>query len=234
MIFFEFFMLFFAVFCGFMAEYMLEYQLEREQEKEFMVSMVEELQADSVQVNFILRDSTRVHTLDTLSLLILGGDRSFGNMLKIYQLYYGHAGVVVGMEFNRNTLTQLKNAGNMRLIRNLDVVDSLNMLDNMIRELDDQMDSYREITMENFRLGAKTFDLSYMVRNGRWMSQEEFNQHVKTLTFLTNDRASVIELGNSIQFQSSILKYYHLMLNQYRGYSNRLIRYLQKEYDLKD
>src|SRR5688572_7848350 len=43
---FQFFMLFLAVFCGFLAEYQLEHVIENNREKQFMKTMVEDLEID--------------------------------------------------------------------------------------------------------------------------------------------------------------------------------------------
>jgi len=46
----EFLMLFFAVFLGFMSEYYLEYRAERHKEHDYLVSMVEDLKADTTEI----------------------------------------------------------------------------------------------------------------------------------------------------------------------------------------
>ena len=45
--FWEFLMLFLAVFCGFLAENQREHYVEHQREKQFMTSMVEDLQKDT-------------------------------------------------------------------------------------------------------------------------------------------------------------------------------------------
>ncbi len=45
---FQFLMLFLAVFCGFLAEYQLEHVFENTREKQFMKSMVEDLEKDAL------------------------------------------------------------------------------------------------------------------------------------------------------------------------------------------
>ena len=67
-------MLFLAVFCGFLAEYQLEHKIERDREKQFIASMIKELEADTAQVNRVLNDTTRVNAFDTLMNLIYAGN----------------------------------------------------------------------------------------------------------------------------------------------------------------
>src|SRR5580765_8591160 len=47
----EFVMLFLAVFCGFLAEYKLEQTIERHRENEYIISMIEDLKADTANIN---------------------------------------------------------------------------------------------------------------------------------------------------------------------------------------
>ncbi|MEI7662867.1 MAG: hypothetical protein WCK34_11730 [Bacteroidota bacterium] len=82
--FFEFFMLFLAVFCGFLAEYQLEHKLERDREKQFIVSMVKELQEDLVQIDRVQKDTNRYNKLDTLAMMLLQNDRSPEEIIKTH------------------------------------------------------------------------------------------------------------------------------------------------------
>src|SRR5678810_278991 len=66
--FWEFLMLFLAVFCGFLAEYQLEHKIEKDREKQYIISMIKELEADTAQLKNVLKDSVRVHGID-LSLI---------------------------------------------------------------------------------------------------------------------------------------------------------------------
>jgi hypothetical protein len=47
--FFQFLMLFLAVFCGFLAEYQLEHMMENNREKQFMASLVKDLESETLQ-----------------------------------------------------------------------------------------------------------------------------------------------------------------------------------------
>ena len=234
--FFEFFMLFLAVFCGFLAEYQLEHKLERDREKQFIISMVKELQEDLVQIDRVQKDTNRYKNLDTLAMILLESDRSSEEIKKTYELYFRHTTNIVYMSFNRNTLTQLKNAGNMRLIRKMNVADSLNQLDNKITELNNQWEFYMKIMYDNFKFGSRIFDMGYLIKDkeGKWMkSKEEFNKIPVKFDFITNDKATFIEFGNMMKMQATILLAYQFMLKDYRKYSVRLIAFLKKEYHLE-
>ncbi len=234
--FFEFFMLFLAVFCGFLAEYQLEHKIERDREKQFIISMVKELQEDLVQIDRVQQDTNRYKNLDTLAILLLESERSSEEIKKSYELYFRYSTTIAYMSFNRNTLTQLKNAGNMRLIRKMNVVDNLNQLDNKISELSTQLEFYMKILYDNFKLGSRIFDMGYVIKDkeGKWMrSKEEFNKVPNKYDFITKDKATFIEFGNMMKMQANSLRAYHFVLEDYRKYSVRLIAFLKREYHLE-
>jgi len=230
---FEFFMLFFAVFCGFQADYLLEHKIERDREKQFIVSMIKEIRMDSKELGRVQNDSSRYKYLDTLALNIFGGDRSLENLKRIRRLYLTNATNYWYMSFNKNTLTQLKNAGNMRLIRNFSVVDSLNQLDNLITYTEKSLDEFKNFGMGTVDLLGKIFNMTYSVKNGKWISFNEFDSKVKTTGFITHDEQLLTEFGHAMKGSSVLLRDYHHKLEDYRKYSVQLVAYLIKEYHLE-
>ena len=54
----EFFMLFLAVFAGFLAESYLEYRTERHKEHDYLASMVKDLQLDTADMNYKIKNMT--------------------------------------------------------------------------------------------------------------------------------------------------------------------------------
>ncbi|MBS1571184.1 MAG: hypothetical protein JST62_02140, partial [Bacteroidetes bacterium] len=109
----EFLMIFLAVTLGFFAEGFREHQVEKSREKEFMESMVKEMKSDSAQIREVFQDTIRISKMDSLSVLLLSNAHSPNFIKKIYYLNFKYTRTYEGMVFNRNTLTQLKNAGNM-------------------------------------------------------------------------------------------------------------------------
>ena len=123
--FWEFLMLFLAVFCGFLAEYQLEHVIEHNREKQFMKSIVEDLKADTAAIKRILSDiELRRNNIDSMLLLLTGDDISDDDARKSYSFSYPALNNLE-VVFNDRTITQLKNAGNMRLIRNQKVNDGI-------------------------------------------------------------------------------------------------------------
>lgn len=129
--FWEFLMLFLAVFCGFLAEYQLEHIIEHKREKQFIQSYIEDLKIDtaSIQTNLIFRTIKR-NQLDSLTGL-LNEQKIKGYENELYFL----ARVLVRtkrFQSNDRTITQLKNSGSMRLIRNENAADSIISYQNLV------------------------------------------------------------------------------------------------------
>src|ERR1044071_4979903 len=82
----EFFMLFLAVTLGFFVENQREHYVEHQHEKQFIVSIVKELQADTGYVGWVLKDTIRKEALDTLANLIYSGNINTINTRKVYFL----------------------------------------------------------------------------------------------------------------------------------------------------
>jgi hypothetical protein len=151
--FWEFLMLFLAVFCGFLAENQREHMVEHKREKKFIMSLVSDLAADINRLSFIVQERDRRATgLDSFVLLLNRPDApAFGRYLYYYNSLATRGGTFRFTPAD-GTMQQLKNAGNLRLIRNAEVSDSIAAYDVVTRAYvwlnDDEeeiMDTYRNI-----------------------------------------------------------------------------------------
>ena len=155
--FFEFFMLFLAVFCGFFAENLRENFTEHHREKEFIQSLANDLSTDTARLNNIINQrNQREHILDSLMMLI-----NLPNRAEYSRYIYYHNSFASRMTFrfypDDGTLQQLKNAGNLRLIRIPQVRDSVMSYDveARVRASNDNeevaaMETYRTVAQEIF------------------------------------------------------------------------------------
>jgi len=123
--FWEFLMLFLAVFCGFLAENQREHMVEHRREKQFMQSMIEDLNIDTAVIQQNLRTIDVVKLkIDTMLLFIkLNPDiKAINNdFIKL------NTTALPWLQFSLTdrTSSQLKNAGNMRLLRNIEIANQL-------------------------------------------------------------------------------------------------------------
>ena len=131
--FWEFLMLFLAVFCGFLAEYQLEHTIEHQREREYIKTMVEDLKSDTAQLTRLIGiRKERVIELDSLFELI-SSDRYKKEGNKVYSLYEFPYWDINRFLPSDRTMQQLKNSGNLRLIRKEIVSNALIHYDVWVR-----------------------------------------------------------------------------------------------------
>ncbi len=155
--FWEFLMLFLAVFCGFLAEYKLEHTIEHTRERQYMTTLIEDLRSDTAQLaqNISLR-MEREKMIDSLFDLITSiNPRDHGN-----DIYYLARQIPRPLRFfpNDRTLLQLKFSGGLRLIRKIDVSDSIMYYDQQTRLVMTTMEDETEMRMAYRDHVMKIFD----------------------------------------------------------------------------
>ena len=149
--FWEFLMLFLAVFAGFLAENQREHYIEHQREKQFINSLINDVQADTAKLSEIIANrNIRESRLDSLALLI-NGDSADRLTKNIYFLASTIPRVTL-YQFTPSdgTIQQLK-AGSLRLIRKKIVTDSIVKYDAVVKSLlrlDEQEQSIINIQRE--------------------------------------------------------------------------------------
>ena len=129
--FWEFIMLFLAVFCGFLAEYQLEHKIEKEREKQFIMSMVEDIEKDTSNLRISIESFNRQDKyFDTVFSLFSQLNKDYNHSL--------HTSIMNLMGWKSfiatdKTLQQLKYAGGMRMIRKRKVADAIAGYDALLR-----------------------------------------------------------------------------------------------------
>src|SRR6185503_19213538 len=114
-----FLMLFLAVFCGFLAEYQLEHKIEKDREKQYIKSLLADLENDQqILSRHMLHLETGILRMDSV-ITILNAPLKIANNTGI--LYYlARIGPRLNpLSNNSRTFEQLKSSGNFRLIRDI-------------------------------------------------------------------------------------------------------------------
>ena len=120
----EFLMLFLAVFLGFIAENIREHTVEKGRAKEYAQSLYKDLQNDTADIiKAALYENRIVNFIDSLANLVSSSDLS----QKGGQLYYYMrlASFAYDVDWNKATLSQLINSGNLRYFTNTQLVTQL-------------------------------------------------------------------------------------------------------------
>ena len=229
--FWEFLMLFLAVFCGFLAEYQLEHKIEKDKEKQFINSLVADLQDDIKNLDVMIGvERQGIASLDTLINLLNNPALSKQNGDQLY--YVARMGPRSNpFANNSRTFDQLKNAGGFRLIRYADASNNImgyyNQL-SLIRLLEDnynhEFDNYK-------RIAAKIFDPGILRRQEA--SNGEILRSNDNPSLLQYDIEPLKELGfHTLQMNGS-RRSKILLLENMKKSGEGLIVYLKNKYQLK-
>jgi hypothetical protein len=245
--FWEFLMLFLAVFCGFLAEYQLEHKIEKERARKYMYDMVENLKYDTIRYNRnLVKNEAIGKQLDSFRAEISRAVNGQINGNRLYELWIkcSNFNTVV---FNRTAITQLKNSGSFRLIKN-------DILSSSISDYYERKISACEEQEENLRRANERLSIS----SARFFYYEPFDAMLSTettfkelipdsiikkknkilssnppLTLLNSNPADLKLLYNDVAMKESAMKGYNAFLRWARETALALMQEIGNEYHLK-
>ena len=160
--FWEFLMLFLAVFCGFLAEYQLEHTIEHQREKKFMESLIVDLRADTAELKRSFKEVTYSSTLQDSVLLFLHNYIPGNYLPPRFQYLIAWSLNRFRVVFNDVTAMQLKNAGNLRLIRNQETIRKISQYWTEQENTRISLERYLEYRKRNREYNEKLFDFAEM------------------------------------------------------------------------
>ena len=161
--FFEFLMLFLAVFCGFIAENWREQLKEHKREKEFIHSIVEDLKSDTLQSDKILVQLRRTNTGIDSVLNALSSTEIMENSNNAYRLWTKNLDIRTFIS-NDRTIQQLKNNGELRLIRNKAVSDRIMKYDQTVKNYY-QQSNFMYSALSDEHIYSQLFDFISLKKN---------------------------------------------------------------------
>ena len=231
----EFLMLFLAVFCGFLAENQREHMVEVHREKQYMQSMLADLKADTAEINrqITLIDQSLNPVFEKSTALLYSGNFSDSAVRAMYE-NVPKATRFLTIAFQDNTATQLKNSGNLRLIRDKQITDSLaSYWATWEYLIHTQLESYEVTRVKSKELVFALFNLNYFERNSL---TEPLRKNV-SLSLMSNDRKELTTLSNHLSnlHGQTVMRpgsISHRLQTIHRKASN-LIQMIQNEYWLK-
>ena len=228
--FWEFLMLFLAVFCGFLAEYQLEHKIEKDKEKQFINSLVADLQDDVKNLDAMMDWERRgIASLDTLINLLNSPEMAKQNGDQLY--YVARTGPRSNpFANNSRTFDQLKNAGGFRLIRYAEASNNIMGYYNQLSHIRLLEDNYNHEFDNYKRIGAKILDPGILRR------QEDSNGEIQRSndnpSLITYDTGMLKELGfHTLQMNGS-RRSKILLLENMKKSGKDLIDYLKYKYRL--
>ncbi len=229
--FWEFLMLFLAVFCGFLAENQREHMIEHQREKKFIRSLISDLSADTTRLGTIIDlRNQRLVMLDSFMILLNKPNAEAYGRTIYYFNSYATRGVAFRFTPADGTMQQLKNGGNLRLIRKASVSDSIIAYDVVNRgyvwggqDEEEIMDTYRNVA-------ETVFD--GLVLN----SMRDENNNVSLLDYdppFRKTEDAVFRLNYRLHMLSIYNKTLRHQARSLKENAAQLIMQLKKEYHLK-
>src|SRR5579862_664541 len=181
----EFFMLFLAVFLGFVAENIRENAVEHQRAKEYANLLIEDLSADTVQLN------TAAYVMN---LIITAGD-SLGNLLKedaksvkggklyFYEYLSSRRWNFISHDA---TIQQLKSSGALRYFHDTTLIRQIMNYEESVQIIYLAQNRFEPQKIENWNLVQKIFDQSYFYSKGG--SEFDFTLHdEKVIRYMDNN-----------------------------------------------
>ncbi len=231
--FWEFLMLFLAVFCGFLAEYQLEHKIESDREKQYVESMIADMKDDAQKIKkSIAFCTTQVAAFDSLLQNIYHTPYTDSSVRMLYYLQRKYTSTRNPVAFNKRTITQLKNSGGLRLIRNKAASDSIILYDEACEKAEVQ-----EAYFANFRMGKvndftiQLFDSKYITHYDKY-SIANILKETTPISLLTNDEKLIKQYANSMYFSKSSLTSYIDLLVGIEKRIPLMISFLENQYHL--
>lgn len=224
-------MLFLAVFCGFLAEYQLEHKIEKDREKQYMQSMIKDLNTDLVNMALSLAEKNNMIRMgDSITQTFFRGvyeqetgklyynARNFSTLKNIFLITDG-------------TLMQLKNSGGLRLIRKPVIVDSLQSYFNLYQQFLISQQNEIDYLMDYRDMMGKIFDVKVfdgMVKTYPDIIMPGGNPHL-----FNTDKQLVNELLLKVHLVKRTKLAEIFYLDQLKRKASNLIMLIKREYNLK-
>jgi hypothetical protein len=217
--FFEFFMLFLAVISAFIAENTREYFSEKEKEHQYIHNMVHDMEQDSLTLTQVIEaNNLVVKGIDSL-LLNFKEPLTDSTVKKNYH-YISYATRSILFENANATISELKNAGGFRLIRDTAASNAIVNYDQVNEYIKKQGDAYYHFTLDILNLVSEMMDLSVsknpnptttyyfkkdpdklrLIYNKSYLQQQIIRNYTSTLT---------IQLNQAIKYIGTLKKSYH-------------------------
>ena len=230
----EFLMLFLAVFCGSLAEYQLEHKIERDREKEYVESMVADMKDDANKIKKSVSFCTmQVAAFDTLLQNIYHTPYTDSSVRMMYYLQRKYTSTRNPVAFNKRTISQLRNSGGLRLIRNKSASDSIIIYEEACEKAETQ-----EAYFANVRMGKvndftiQLFDSKYIANYDRFTISNILKESTP-ISLLSSDEKLIKEYANTMYFSRNTLTTYIEILKGIETRIPLMIQFLEKQYHLE-
>ena len=227
----EFLMLFLAVFLGFVAENLREGSVEQHRAKEYMRSLVEDLEADTANIQGIISLAGEMGKRTELLVDLINNGIDHNEIVQLYRLNF-ITNRVVQVSFEDRTSSQLKNSGSLRMVKNSKIADSIRAYWERIKTIENIRDRYAEF-------GAKASDVAVQIFNNKYYGKLDpdnpfiFPTIDSSATLVNSDPKLLVQYSNRKRTQGINLVFYQFNMREAKLQAANLISFINHEYHFK-
>jgi len=232
----EFLMLFLAVFVSFLAESYLDFRTERHKEKDYLITLKNDLQSDTTNINFSLRNSDSLTIYSKrLSYLVYNYNKSIESQIQLYDCGIHIVTNLIDVPFSQGTLNQLKNSGGLRLIRNKDIVNAITDYDNAIQIIQRQFSAVMERLSEVHNSEKSIFYHAFWKQHPRSRAVEIDTAsiiksfQIRGTALLDDKQQQLIQLDNAENLHLGYVAFYNNMCLKQKERAEKLLKLIEKE-----
>ena len=226
-------MLFLAVFAGFLAENIRESRGDEKKVSAYMASYCRDLESDTLNFNHALRSvKNKISAYDSV-VKFLNSPNEFNNLLPFN--FYIKTNIDVTFVPIEPTYQQLKNSGNLRLIKNNLVLDSIQNYEGTISgDYQEQVNYDILFNRRLVQMQEKLFDYTNLNRylNDRYTSSVDADHSKYSLFLISHNRDNVQELSNLFIGSKAADIFYISSLEDIRDNAVNLLAFIKTEYKL--
>jgi hypothetical protein len=226
----EFLMLFLAVFCGFLAENIREHKVERNREKEYIESLIEDIENDVTLIdNQNAFNKEQITKADSL-IEMLNNPIAVKTQTKLIYYLARVSHRTIFFTYNDRTIEQLNNSGGFRLIHNQKATNKIVEYYRLVKRIQ-QLESLTSPESDAYKKTAvRIFDARIfrnMIKDTLVIRTED------SPPLLTADPITLNELCGIMQYQTGTRLQVLSTKERLKTLGVQLINVLKEEYHLK-
>ena len=231
----EFLMIFLAVTMGFFAESIREHLADHSKEKQYINSMIADLKGDTAGLREVIdANIKKVSGIDTMTSLLNKPSLTMDEEKQLYILNSRYASNIARMDWNDGTIRQLLTSGNLRLMSEQGISDSMM---NYYGPHKDLATGQAEILYESVKrafFGAEDiFDRTFTKRSMNKDSSFSRKPMPDTMKLLTKEKTVLKKYSQMVLTTQALINNYLSMLFKMYKRAENLLLFLQAKYDIK-
>ena len=217
-------MIFLAVTLGFFAENIREHVTDNAKEKEYMQSMVSDLEADTAAITETIDEWIKANAdLNNIEQCLKANPVNVKGFYNSLSHDFWHFDL---FKYDNKTVEELKSSGTFRLIRSKSIENAIMSYDLDMKYILIQEQDVKELMNASKDVETKIADYSQI-------NFHQFNND-SSYYFLNDDKRLIGEYYNKLSAFKRLATYHEYLFTQIKMKAETLIKSIQSQYNLKD